>query len=361
MVPHPGIYLSAVARATKQMRLGALVFLLPLYTPLRLLEELAMLDHLSHGRLDVGIGRGVSPFELNFHKVKHDQSREIFLDAYDCLLKGFTHETGFGIDAAARIQYDLDFLVAPSSLTRARAALASLGYVPHGDQSLSDEHSRPLVRPSSWCWRGDYFDTEMHIPIELHDSLWSPGKDRIPLAGVENFWTRRCSLNVNGLVIPALAETDRLAFAALHALRHILRHDARPAHVLELARFLDSHAADTAFWTQWRDLYPPHLKALQIVAFRFAQEWFQCACPEAVIQEWSRQPQSLTAPVTSWFQEFAWSPVENLLRKRPCVPKIGKTRSTPWSKSLWQTVSFSQAMSRHIPVCCGNQPDKRKR
>jgi alkanesulfonate monooxygenase SsuD/methylene tetrahydromethanopterin reductase-like flavin-dependent oxidoreductase (luciferase family) len=92
MVPHPGTYLGAVARATKQIRLGALVFLLPLYTPLRLLEELAILDHLSHGRLDIGIGRGVSPFELNFHKVKHEQSRDIFIDAYDCLLKGFTQD-----------------------------------------------------------------------------------------------------------------------------------------------------------------------------------------------------------------------------------------------------------------------------
>jgi alkanesulfonate monooxygenase SsuD/methylene tetrahydromethanopterin reductase-like flavin-dependent oxidoreductase (luciferase family) len=40
------------------MRLGPLVYLLPLYSPLRLIEEIAMLDHLSHGRLDVGIGRG---------------------------------------------------------------------------------------------------------------------------------------------------------------------------------------------------------------------------------------------------------------------------------------------------------------
>jgi alkanesulfonate monooxygenase SsuD/methylene tetrahydromethanopterin reductase-like flavin-dependent oxidoreductase (luciferase family) len=74
------------------MRLGALVFLLPLYSPLRLIEEIAMLDHLSHGRLEVGVGRGVSPFELNFHKVNHDQSREIFLDAYDCILKGLTSD-----------------------------------------------------------------------------------------------------------------------------------------------------------------------------------------------------------------------------------------------------------------------------
>lgn len=92
MVPNPAVYLAAAARATKNIRLGALVFLLPLYSPLRLIEEIAMLDHLSHGRLEVGVGRGVSPFELNFHKVNHDQSREIFLDAYDCMLKGFTSE-----------------------------------------------------------------------------------------------------------------------------------------------------------------------------------------------------------------------------------------------------------------------------
>jgi hypothetical protein len=230
------------------------------------------------------------------------------------LLKGFTHETGFGIDPDSRIQYDLDFLVAPASLAPAREALASLGYAPHGDQSLSDEHSRPLVRPSAWRWRGDYFDTEMHIPVELHDSLWNPGKDRLPLSGIEDFWTRRRSLSVNGLTIPALAESDRLAFAALHALRHILRHDARPAHVLELARFLETRAHDHAFWTAWRGLYPPHLKALQIVAFRFAQEWFGCSWPAAVAEEWASQPSSMTAPVTSWFREFAWSPAENLLR-----------------------------------------------
>ena len=92
MVPNPGVYLGAVARATKRMRLGALVFLLPLYSPLRLIEEIAMLDHLSHGRLEVGVGRGVSPFELNFHKVNHDQSRDIFMDAYECILKGLTSD-----------------------------------------------------------------------------------------------------------------------------------------------------------------------------------------------------------------------------------------------------------------------------
>jgi alkanesulfonate monooxygenase SsuD/methylene tetrahydromethanopterin reductase-like flavin-dependent oxidoreductase (luciferase family) len=45
MVPVPGVYLGAVARATKRIRLGPLVYLLPLYSPLRLIEEIFMLDH----------------------------------------------------------------------------------------------------------------------------------------------------------------------------------------------------------------------------------------------------------------------------------------------------------------------------
>jgi len=226
------------------------------------------------------------------------------------LLKGFTHEIGFGIEPSNRIQYDLDFLFAPADLARAQGLIEGLGYVPHGDQALSDEHSRPLVRPSTWRWRGDYFDSEIPIQIELHDTLWSPAKDRIAAPGLEDFWQRRGMVEVDGLKIPALCESDRVAFAALHALRHILRHDARPAHVHELARFLTTHAGDESFWQTWRDVYDSRLKALQAVAFRFAHEWFACPWPEALEDEWSRVPQS----IKSWFEEFAWSPAENILR-----------------------------------------------
>jgi alkanesulfonate monooxygenase SsuD/methylene tetrahydromethanopterin reductase-like flavin-dependent oxidoreductase (luciferase family) len=85
MVPVPGVFLGALARATKRIRFGPMVYLLPLYSPLRLAEEICILDHLSHGRLEVGVGRGVSPFELGFHKIDHGESRDIFFDAYACL------------------------------------------------------------------------------------------------------------------------------------------------------------------------------------------------------------------------------------------------------------------------------------
>lgn len=92
MAPVPGVYLGAVARATTRIRLGPLVYLLPLYSPLRMIEEICVLDHLSHGRLDVGVGRGVSPFELNYHKVDPETSRAVFMDALEVIEAGLTHD-----------------------------------------------------------------------------------------------------------------------------------------------------------------------------------------------------------------------------------------------------------------------------
>jgi alkanesulfonate monooxygenase SsuD/methylene tetrahydromethanopterin reductase-like flavin-dependent oxidoreductase (luciferase family) len=92
LVPVPGVYLGAVANATSTIRLGPLCYLLPLYSPLRLIEEISILDHLSHGRLDIGVGRGVSPFELNYHKVDPKSSVEIFLEGLDVIKFGLTHE-----------------------------------------------------------------------------------------------------------------------------------------------------------------------------------------------------------------------------------------------------------------------------
>jgi alkanesulfonate monooxygenase SsuD/methylene tetrahydromethanopterin reductase-like flavin-dependent oxidoreductase (luciferase family) len=91
-IPVPGLFLSAVARATKRIRIGSMVYLLPLHSPLRIIEEIAILDHLSHGRMQPGVGRGVSPFELNFHHVDPAKSRDIFIDAYACVMSGISND-----------------------------------------------------------------------------------------------------------------------------------------------------------------------------------------------------------------------------------------------------------------------------
>ena len=93
MAPSPSVFLAALARETKQIHLGPLCYLLTLYSPLRMMEEISMLDHLSHGRLEVGVGRGVSPFELGYHNVDHSKSRDIFIDAYKCIRAGLESNT----------------------------------------------------------------------------------------------------------------------------------------------------------------------------------------------------------------------------------------------------------------------------
>src|SRR6185437_2281397 len=58
LAPSPNVYLSAVAQRTKRLKLGPMVYVAALYHPMRLAEEACMLDQLSRGRLQLGIGRG---------------------------------------------------------------------------------------------------------------------------------------------------------------------------------------------------------------------------------------------------------------------------------------------------------------
>lgn len=92
LAPSPSVFLAAAAQRTKTLRLGALVFTLSLYHPLRILDEICMLDHLSKGRLDVGIGRGISPIELGFYGINPDESPAIFQEVTEILLKGFVSD-----------------------------------------------------------------------------------------------------------------------------------------------------------------------------------------------------------------------------------------------------------------------------
>ncbi|MAF47551.1 MAG: LLM class flavin-dependent oxidoreductase [Rhodospirillales bacterium] len=92
MVPAPSVYLGAVARVTKQIRMGPLVYLVPLYTPLRLIEEICMLDHLSHGRFDIGIGRGISPYELEHFPVNFETGREVMVEALEAIISGLSND-----------------------------------------------------------------------------------------------------------------------------------------------------------------------------------------------------------------------------------------------------------------------------
>src|ERR1700716_4688098 len=61
MSPSPSVFLAAVAQRTTRLRFGPLVYTVNLYHPLRLIDEICMLDQLSGGRLELRIGRGLLP------------------------------------------------------------------------------------------------------------------------------------------------------------------------------------------------------------------------------------------------------------------------------------------------------------
>jgi alkanesulfonate monooxygenase SsuD/methylene tetrahydromethanopterin reductase-like flavin-dependent oxidoreductase (luciferase family) len=90
LTPSPNLFLAAAAQRTKNIRLGTLVYVLPAYNPLRLAEEICMLDHLSRGRLDVGVGRGISPIELSFFNIEAAQSREMFRESLEAVVRALS-------------------------------------------------------------------------------------------------------------------------------------------------------------------------------------------------------------------------------------------------------------------------------
>ncbi|MGE3248524.1 MAG: LLM class flavin-dependent oxidoreductase [Beijerinckiaceae bacterium] len=88
LAPSPSVYLSAVAQRTKNLRFGPLVYILPQYHPLRLIEEICMLDQMSGGRLELGVGRGVSPFEARNYGLEPAETRSIYDEYLQVLLQG---------------------------------------------------------------------------------------------------------------------------------------------------------------------------------------------------------------------------------------------------------------------------------
>jgi alkanesulfonate monooxygenase SsuD/methylene tetrahydromethanopterin reductase-like flavin-dependent oxidoreductase (luciferase family) len=90
--PSQSVFLAAAARDTRTIRLGALVYLLPLYHPLRLIEEICMLDNLTSGRLQVGVGRGIAAIEHQFYGYDPEKAQARFTETLRVLVEGLRHD-----------------------------------------------------------------------------------------------------------------------------------------------------------------------------------------------------------------------------------------------------------------------------
>lgn len=91
-VPSPAVWLAAAAQRTRRIRLGVAVSVLPFRHPLQVAEEYAMVDALSNGRLNVGVGSGYLPYELRAFNIAPETKRKRFDESLDIVLKAWSGE-----------------------------------------------------------------------------------------------------------------------------------------------------------------------------------------------------------------------------------------------------------------------------
>lgn len=93
MCPDVTQFLSYCAGRCPTAQLGSMVIVLPWHDPMRVAEEISMLDAMSDGRFILGLGRGLGRVEFEGFGVDQNNSREFFMEAADMIIKGL--ETGY--------------------------------------------------------------------------------------------------------------------------------------------------------------------------------------------------------------------------------------------------------------------------
>jgi alkanesulfonate monooxygenase SsuD/methylene tetrahydromethanopterin reductase-like flavin-dependent oxidoreductase (luciferase family) len=93
MCPDVLQFLTWVAARTKRIQVGSMVVVLPWHDPLRVAEQVAVLDHMSEGRFVFGIGRGLGKVEFEGFRVPMEESRQRFVESAEMILRGL--EDGF--------------------------------------------------------------------------------------------------------------------------------------------------------------------------------------------------------------------------------------------------------------------------
>ena len=92
-IPNPLLMATKAATLTDSIRIGTAVLVLPFWNPLRVAEDIALTDHLTDGRLEVGVARGYQPFEFKRFGLTLDDARERTDETLEILLMALTQQT----------------------------------------------------------------------------------------------------------------------------------------------------------------------------------------------------------------------------------------------------------------------------
>jgi hypothetical protein len=228
------------------------------------------------------------------------------------VIKGFTHAPEYVAKPSLRVQSDIDLFLPSESIEAAQSALQTLGYLSDNETNITAaDHIPALVRLGDWRWKGNPFDPEMPLAIELHYCLWNEKVSLVQIPEVMLFWERRITRQIDDFSFPCLDPTDHLGHLALHILRNIFLRQWVIQHVYEMAVFLQSHANDEAFWRNWSETHSPSLRSFEAIAFYHARAWFGCQLSPQVEYEID----SLLPARRSWLKRFSDSALEVMFRE----------------------------------------------
>src|SRR6266550_7055623 len=178
MAPSPSVFLAAVAQRTTRLRFGPLVWPMPLHHPLRLIEEICMLDQLSGGRLELGFGRGAAPIELEYYGTDPQEAQEIYAEAVELVIKGLTQKV---LDFEGR---RFSFSAVPMELEPLQKPHPPIWYGLHAPESAERAARRGLnvvsLDPPN----------ETRLSIERYRTIWAQAHARMaafPKLGLGRF------------------------------------------------------------------------------------------------------------------------------------------------------------------------------
>jgi len=92
MCPNPLQALSYIAGRTRRVRLGTQVIVVPWHDPVRLAEQIILLDHMSNGRTILGFGRGLARHEFQGLRIDQSRARELYHETLSTVIPAL--ETG---------------------------------------------------------------------------------------------------------------------------------------------------------------------------------------------------------------------------------------------------------------------------
>lgn len=172
MCPDVIQFLTYMAGRTEKVQLGSMVIVLPWHDPMRVAEEISMLDNLSDGRMILGIGRGLGRVEYEGFRQDMSQSRPRFIESAEMLLKGL--EDGYcEYDGELIKQPRRDIRPAPFKSFKGRTYAAAIS--PESARIMAELGVGLLIIPQKpWAEVAKELDTYREVYLAVNQSEAPP-------------------------------------------------------------------------------------------------------------------------------------------------------------------------------------------